>query len=300
MEPTGILLVEKPAGMTSHDVVGRVRRLFGTRRVGHTGTLDPDATGLLVVLVGRAVKAAEYLTGHVKQYQAVLALGVETDTEDLSGRVLARCENVPDAAALEAVLPRFRGEIMQTPPMYSALKVGGQKLVDLARRGVTVPREPRPVTIFELTAAPTSDPTRYSLFVTCSAGTYIRTLCADIGRALDCGGAMASLCRVGAGGFSLADAVSLDVLETMSGEERAARLLPVERLFLDLPAVTLPPFYEKLCRDGCEIYQSKIGTAMAVGSRVRLYGSAGFFAVGQVRDYPAGTAIKAVKRFDGA
>ena len=298
MVQTGILLVDKPAGMTSHDVVGRVRRLFGTRQVGHTGTLDPDATGLLVVLVGRAVKAAEYLTGQVKQYRATLQLGLATDTEDLSGTVLTRCEDLPDASTVEAVLPHFRGEIMQVPPMYSALKVNGHKLVDLARRGVEVERQPRPVTVFELTAAPTDDPARYTLSVTCSAGTYIRTLCADIGRALGCGGAMAALCRISAGGFALSGAVTLDALDGMTTEERAALLLPVERLFADRPAVTLPPFYEKLCRDGCEIYQSKIGTAHAAGARVRLVGENGFFALGEVREYPAGSAIKAIKRFD--
>ena len=286
MAPTGILLVDKPAGMTSHDVVGRVRRLFGTRQMGHTGTLDPDATGLLVVLVGRAVKAAEYLTGHVKRYHATLLLGVTTDTEDLSGQVLTRCANIPDAAALAAVLPRFRGEIMQVPPMYSALKVGGKKLVDLARRGVEVERDPRPVTVFELSAAPTGDPACFALNVTCSAGTYIRTLCADIGEALGCGGVMASLCRVGAGGFSLSGAVTLDALDGMAPEERAALLLPVEQLFADLPAVTLPSFYEKLCRGGCEIYQTKIGTAFPAGVRVRLCGADGFFALGEVRDFP--------------
>lgn len=298
MATSGILLVDKPAGMTSHDVVGRVRRLFGTRQVGHTGTLDPDATGLLVVLVGRAVKAAEYLTGGVKRYRTVLQLGLTTDTEDLSGKVLTRCENVPDASAVGAVLPRFRGEILQVPPMYSALKVNGKKLVDLARRGVEVQRQARPVTVFALTAAPTGDETRYTLDVTCSAGTYIRTLCADIGRALGCGGAMAALCREAAGSFSLADAVTLDALDAMTAEERAALLLPVERLFADCPAVTLPPFYERLCRSGCEIYQKKIGTDFSVGARVRLCGENGFFALGEVRDYPDGTAIKAVKRFD--
>jgi len=298
MVPTGILLVDKPAGMTSHDVVGRVRRLFGTRQVGHTGTLDPDATGLLVVLVGRAVKAAEYLTGHVKQYRATLQLGIVTDTEDLSGTVMTRCETIPDAAAVRAVLPRFRGEIRQVPPMYSALKVNGHKLVDLARRGVVVERQARPVTVYELAAEPTDDRARYTLDVTCSAGTYIRTLCADIGAALGCGGAMAGLCRLAAGSFSLSRAVTLDALDGMTERERTALLLPVERLFDDLPAVALPPFYERLCRDGCEIYQGKIGTNYPAGTRVRLLGADGFFALGEAREFPDGTAIKAVKQFD--
>ena len=298
MEPTGVLLIDKPAGMTSHDVVGRVRRLFGTRRVGHTGTLDPQATGLLVVLVGRAAKAAEYLAGHRKTYLATLRLGLTTDTEDIWGTVLTRCENGPDEAALDAVLPRFRGEILQVPPMYSALKMNGQKLVDLARRGVVVPREPRPVTVYDLAAAPTDDPLCFALRVSCSAGTYIRTLCADIGAALGCGGVMAALRRTAAGGFSIADATGLDELEALAPEERLSRLVPVEHLFSDLPALTLASFYEKLCRDGCEIYQARIGTTWPTGTRLRLLGKDGFFALGEVRDYPMGSAVKAIKRFD--
>lgn len=298
-EPCGVLVIDKPAGMTSHDVVNKVRRLYGTRRVGHTGTLDPMATGVLTVLVGRAAKAAEYLACDRKTYLATLRLGLTTDTEDTTGEVLTRSENIPDEATVMAVLPRFRGEILQIPPMYSALKVGGQKLYDMARRGEVIERQARPVTIYKLEAERLSD-TDYALTVTCSAGTYIRTLCADIGAALGCGGAMASLRRTEAGGFALAQAQLPAELEAMSAEERPALLLPVESLFADLPAIPLPAFYERLCRGGCAVDQRKLGQSLPEGQRVRLTDAVGdFFALGQiVPDAESGAlCVKAIKTF---
>ena len=201
--PDGVLLIDKPAGMTSHDVVSRVRRLFGTRQVGHTGTLDPMATGVLILLLGRAAKASEYVSHDEKSYEAVLRLGLRTDTEDTTGVILstAPAVSLPDGAALDAVLTRFHGKIFQIPHMYSALKVGGRKLCDIARAGGTVERQPRPVEIRALTAEPASLPSDFRLHVTCSGGTYIRTLCADIGDALACGGTMAALRRTAASGY---------------------------------------------------------------------------------------------------
>lgn len=299
--PDGILLVDKPAGMTSHDVVFRVRRLFGTKKVGHTGTLDPMATGVLVVLIGRAAKASEYVSHDEKAYTATLRLGLTTDTEDTTGTVLSSipANALPTKDEVAAVLPRFRGDIRQVPPMYSALKVGGRKLCDLARAGVTVEREARPVRIMALDGAPIEGTASdYRLDVRCSGGTYIRTLCADIGATLGCGGAMASLRRTEAVGFSLADCHTPDELEAMDLSERLACLRPVEELFSDLPTVTLPDFFRTLCRNGCEIYQRKIGTDFAPGVRVRLAdASGGFFALGEVGEYPDGTAIKAIKIF---
>ena len=304
-EYSGVLPLYKPAGMTSHDVVGAVRRLYHTPRVGHTGTLDPMATGVLVLLVGRAAKATEYLTAGKKAYRAVLRLGLTTDTEDITGKTLSTCAVIPPAKRVIAAAKGFEGEIMQTPPMYSALKVNGQKLVDLARRGVEVERAPRPVTIYSLSCAPLDAApldgasTDYALDVVCSAGTYIRTLCADIGRTLGCGGAMAALERTETGGFSLDEAVTLERLESMDEAERAALLRPVEALFADLAAVLLPAFFEKLARSGCEIYQKKIGACFDVGTRVRLCDADGrFFALGEVREYADGTAIKSIKLFD--
>lgn len=298
-EPSGILLVHKTCGMTSHDVVGKVRRLFGTRRVGHTGTLDPMASGLLVVLVGRAAKAAEYLSCDRKAYLATLRLGLTTDTEDTTGTVLTTCDTLPNAETVITAAARFEGEISQIPPMYSALKVDGRKLCDLARRGVTVERKPRPITIYRLLVTPTESPSDYTMALDCSSGTYVRTLCADIGQALGCGGAMASLVRTRAGGFSLDDAATLSELEALDEEARASRLLPIETLFADMEACALPAFYERLCRNGCEIYQKKIGTNYALGTRLRLLSADGhFFAIGEVREYEAGTAIKSLKFFD--
>ena len=297
-EPCGVLLIDKPQGLTSHDVVGRVRKLFGTRRVGHTGTLDPLATGVLVLLIGRAAKAAEYLAAHDKCYEAVLRLGITTDTEDVTGEILTTSAHIPSKSEVERVADTYRGTYLQTPPMYSALKVNGQKLLDLARRGIEVEREAREVMIHALTVAPTEKEQEYALAVHCSSGTYIRTLCADIGRNLGCGGTMAALRRTRAGAFSIENCYTLEELEQLTETERLDRLLPIEKLFADLPAVRLSAFFERLCRGGCEIYQAKIGTALKIGERVRLCSETGaFFALGEVREYEAGTAIKAIKTF---
>ena len=297
-EPCGVLIVNKPAGKTSHDIVGMVRRLYHTRKVGHTGTLDPMATGVLVVLIGRAAKAAEYLSVHQKTYQAVLRLGLTTDTEDITGQILTTSNILPTPELVVQTAESFQVEILQTPPMYSALKVKGQKLVDLARKGIEIERAARPITVYSLSCRHV-EAADYELCVSCSAGTYIRTLCADIGKARGCGGVMAKLNRLSVGDFPLENAFSPEALETMSDEERLGKLLPIESLFGDLPTVKLPAFYEKLCRNGCEIYQGKIGQNQKTGTRVRICDAAGhFFALGEVREYEAGTAIKAIKHFD--
>ncbi|MCQ2429768.1 MAG: tRNA pseudouridine(55) synthase TruB [Clostridia bacterium] len=299
-EPDGILLVDKPAGMTSHDVVYKVRKLYGTRKVGHTGTLDPLATGVLVVLLGRAAKASEYVSHDEKSYEAVLRLGLTTDTEDTTGRILSVVPSgrLPDDAAVEAVLPRFRGVILQVPPMYSALKVDGRKLCDIARQGGTVEREARPVEIRRLVRAPGRLPSDHILSVTCSGGTYIRTLCADIGNALGVGGVMASLRRTAAGGFGISQCVTLEELNDMDPVGRLGRLLPTEALFSDLPRLKLSPFYSGLCRNGCELYQKKLGTGLPLGQRVRLADDQGrFFALGEVMDFDGQTAVKMIKLF---
>ena len=297
-ELSGVLVVYKHAGVTSHDIVNKIRRLYGTRRVGHTGTLDPMATGVLVVLIGRAAKACEYLSADSKRYRARLRLGITTDTEDTTGTVLTTSEAIPTHEEFEAILPRFRGHIEQIPPMYSALKVGGQKLVDLARQGVVVEREARPIEIHALEATPTEQPTDYILDVHCSGGTYIRTLCADIGAALGCGGAMAELERVATGGFSKEESYTVTQLEEMTPEERASILHPTESLFFELPTIKLPPFFEKLCRSGCEIYLKKLSITLPLGTRTRIYTESGtFFALGEVGEFKDGIAVKAIKTF---
>ncbi len=299
IEPCGVLIVNKHKGVTSHDIVNRIRRLFKTRRVGHTGTLDPLATGVLVVLVGRAAKAAEYLVSDSKRYTALLRLGLTTDSEDITGTVLSETASLPDADQVIRVCRTFQGDILQIPPMYSALKVGGKKLVDLARRGETVERTARPVTIHEIACTPTEVSSDFVLSVKCSSGTYIRTLCADIGQALGCGAVMAALERTETGGFDIAVSHTVEELESMTDEERQSLLVPVESLFVTLPSVTLEPFYERLSRSGCEIYQKKIKTDLAVGTRVRMHDHQGnFYALGEVRDYEDGSAVKAIKLFE--
>ncbi len=294
-----MLIIDKHTGATSHDIINKIRRLYSTRRVGHTGTLDPDASGVLVVLVGRAAKAAEYLTADTKRYEAVLRLGLTTDTEDASGRVLTQSEDIPTAEAVVNICKGFCGEISQIPPMYSALKRNGQKLCDLARQGVVVEREARKVSIFELICTPTDIPTDFRLDVFCSSGTYIRTLCADIGAALGCGGIMAELRRTEAGGFCIENALPVSSLQELSQEERLSRLIPTESLFASLPSVRLSAFFEKLCRGGCEIYQKKIKTDHKIGTRVRICNAeGGFFALGEVLEYEDGSAIKAIKTFE--
>ena len=297
-EPNGVLIVNKPQGITSHDVVGKIRKLYGTRKVGHTGTLDPLATGVLVILLGRAAKAAEYLVADRKTYRARLMLGITTDTEDITGNVLTQSNDIPNADTVMSACGEFLGKIKQIPPMYSALKVDGKKLYDLAREGIEVERKARDIEIFQLVCTETENANEYELLVECSSGTYIRTLCADIGARLDCGGVMSALHRVVAGGFDIENSHTFEELEALEISERYNLLAPTESLFEELEAVKLPSFYEKLCRSGCEIYQNKIKTDFEVGTRVRLCTYSGeFFALGEVREYENGTAIKSIKMF---
>jgi tRNA pseudouridine55 synthase len=228
-------------------VTARLRRVFNTRRIGHGGTLDPMATGVLPVFVGRATRGVEFFEHAEKTYEAVLQLGITTDTEDTSGTVLTKQEVCITEADFLSILPQFRGEIMQIPPMYSALKINGQKLVDLARKGKTVERQPRPITIHELELlAFSGDNAR--LRVRCSKGTYIRTLCKDIGEALGCGGCMAALRRVKAGEYTIAESVPLQTLLDCENPEQYLRA--VDTMFRNHPAVKLTAKQEKRCRNG--------------------------------------------------
>lgn len=297
-EPCGLLIVNKHAGVTSLDIVNMVRRLFGIRRVGHTGTLDPMATGVMVVLIGRAAKAAELVPSDRKRYRAIMRLGITTDTEDTTGAVLTTSEAIPDAEKVISVCSEFVGSIEQIPPMYSALKVNGQKLVDIARKGGNVERKPRPITVFSMSCTPTDRADEFILDVECSGGTYIRTLCADIGARLGCGGAMASLLRTEACGFGLEESMSVDELRALTPAELSSRLIPIEELFRELPSVTLPAFYERLFRSGCEIYQKKIGSSYQTDQLLRVCGEeCGFFALGKACEYESGSAIKSIKLF---
>ena len=243
----GIVIVDKPAGWTSQDVTARLRRVFNTRRIGHGGTLDPMATGVLPVFVGRATRGVEFFEHAEKTYEAVLRLGIATDTEDITGTVLEEREATVSEPEFLDILPRFRGKIQQIPPMYSALKVNGQKLCDLARRGREVERQPREIEIFELDCLEFTGQTA-RLRVRCSKGTYIRTLCKDIGEALGCGGCMEELRRTQAGEYTLEEAVPLQTL--LDAENPEQYLRSVDTMFRQYPAMILTPNQEKRCRNG--------------------------------------------------
>lgn len=243
----GIVIVDKPRDWTSQDVTARLRRVFSTRRIGHGGTLDPLATGVLPVFVGRATRAVEFFEHAEKIYETVLRLGITTDTEDITGTVLSEQPVSITREQVDGVLERFRGEQMQIPPMYSAIKVDGQKLYDLARKGRVVERAPRPITVFELTLLEMGE-NALRLRVHCSKGTYIRTLCADIGAALGCGGCMQELRRVCHGEYTIAQAVPLQTLLECENPEQY--LQSVDSAFQIYPAVTLTENQEKRCRNG--------------------------------------------------
>ena len=329
--PNGILIVDKPAGWTSQDVVSKLRGVFHEKRVGHGGTLDPMATGVLPIFLGRATRAVPYFEHADKVYEAVLRLGLVTDTQDITGRTLEEHPVDITNEQLEAVLASFRGEILQIPPMYSAIKVNGQKLYALARKGKEIEREPRPVTIYELEAsgilrdseefrhqgtgerrrearattsvrtglamtesgagsavgggaldAPRSDEAsgirhqalgdavNCQLRIHCSKGTYVRTLCHDIGAALGCGGCMAALRRTRAGRYGIEQAHSLEEILATPDPERL--LLPVDSLFDDRPALTVNASAERKLRNG-----AVVGTLNAVNGEYRVYGPAGDF-----------------------
>ena len=292
----GVIIINKEDGLTSQGVVNRAKRILGASKAGHTGTLDPMATGVLPVLLDRGVKASEFMLTSDKHYVATLLLGITTDTEDVTGETLTECDEIPSEENVLAAVNSFVGKYLQTPPMYSALKVGGKKLCDLARDGITIEREAREVEILYISAEKIND-REYTLDVKCSKGTYIRTLCADIGKKLGCGGTMKTLCRASASGFTLADAHTLSELENMTEAERDACIFPIEYIFRNLEAVTLPDFFARLAHSGLEIYLKKINLTLPLGTRVRLLDKDGFFAVGEVREYEDGFAIKPIRQF---
>ena len=275
----GILLIDKPAGWTSSDVVAKLRGVLHERRIGHSGTLDPMATGLLVVFVGRATRAVEFAESHEKRYLASLRPGLVTDTQDVTGTPIGGSPRALSEAELEDALRRFRGEIDQTPPMYSAIKVKGQKLYEIARRGGEVERKPRRVRIGELRLLG-RDGEDVLLDVRCSKGTYIRTLCHDIGQTLGCGACMSALRRLEAGDFSLEDAYTLEAVQRVAAEGRAEELLlPVDRLFAAYPALRLSAAEERKLRVGAALSRPE------AAGEYRVYAPDGaFLALGRLRD----------------
>lgn len=277
---SGVLIINKHAGVTSHRIISAIRKLYDTSRVGHTGTLDPMATGVLPVLLGRAAKASDYLMLHDKEYVCEMRLGVTTDTEDVTGEILTRSDAIPDEKTVLATCASFVGKIMQVPPMYSAVKIDGRKLVDIAREGGKVERQPREIEIYEIEAHRIDD-TLYRMRVVCSKGTYIRTLCSDIGEKLGCGAAMESLVRTRTGQFTIDKAVTIEQLENMTFEERLKLPLQVEELFMAMPCVNLNDFYSKLVRGGTDIYQKKVKADIPEGQLVRLRQRNEFIALGR-------------------
>ncbi len=297
MNVSGIVILDKACGVTSQKAVTAVKRLFGAEKAGHTGTLDPMATGVLPILLGRAVKASEYMLTSEKHYSATMRLGITTDTEDVTGEILSRSDIIPDEAEVMAAVNGFIGSYMQTPPMYSAIRVGGKRLMELARKGVSIEREAREVSIYSLTAKRLSS-SDYRLDVHCSKGTYIRTLCADIGKTLGCGAVMAALRRTEAAGFTLDAAHSAEELERLSPEERTALIIPVERVFEKYRLLRLDPFNARLAKCGQALRLSRLGIEADCGERLRLSDKNGFFALGEVTHEDGEIKVKPIKQFD--
>ena len=277
----GILLIDKPAGWTSMDVCAKLRGVLHEKRIGHSGTLDPMATGLLVVFLGRATRAVEFAEADAKTYEAGLRLGLTTDTQDITGTVLTEAPVCVSEEKIAAVCAGFCGKIQQVPPMYSAIKVNGQKLYQLARKGREVERQPRSIEIFALERTGKADNGDLLLRVRCSKGTYIRTLCHDIGAALGCGGAMSALRRTQAGCFEITAAHTLDEVCAAAASGTAEQLLiPVDALFSDSPKIVLTAAQEKVIRNGGSFtWPSEDEQPM------RLYSQSGeFLALGQTRE----------------
>lgn len=284
----GIILIDKPQDWTSHDVVAKLRGILHERRIGHSGTLDPLATGLLVVFVGRATRAVEFAEADSKEYIAGLRLGLSTDTQDISGNVIAECSDLPDEGAVRRAVNSFIGDIEQIPPMYSAIKIGGKKLYELARKGQSVERAPRKITVssIEIIGREGSD---YLLKIACSKGTYVRTLCNDIGASLGCGACMSSLRRISAGAFSVESAHSIDEVENAANEGQLVDItLPVDTLFSALPELKVPESTANRLKTGNIIKIS------AADGDYRVYSDSGeFLLVGKVEN----GKLKTIKSF---
>lgn len=284
----GIINVYKEAGFTSFDVVAKLRGICGQKKIGHTGTLDPEATGVLPVCLGNATGVCELLMDHDKEYVAEMMLGITTDTQDTTGRITAEhgAEKIPDEAEITKVIHEFTGEIMQVPPMYSALKVNGQKLCDLARKGIEVERKARKITVHEIEILEINIP-KVKIRVHCSKGTYIRTLCNDIGEKLGCGAAMSSLVRTRVGIFGIDSAVRLDEIQKLRDEGRLAEnIISVDSIFEDYPGLTVNEAAMKLLLNGNVLKKSDFDTDSCHGlnsesgseGNFRIYRTDGSFA----------------------
>ncbi|MBR5152568.1 MAG: tRNA pseudouridine(55) synthase TruB [Clostridia bacterium] len=270
----GIININKPAGFTSHDVVAKLRGILKTKKIGHTGTLDPDAVGVLPICVGKATKVADMLTATEKEYIAEMTLGSKTDTQDASGTVLATAPVTVEEDDIRKVLESFLGEGQQIPPMYSAIKQDGKKLYELARKGIEVERQPRPITIYGIEFLWFHPEEKKCKFrVACSKGTYIRTLCQDIGDALGCFAHMSALCRSQSGRFYLDDAYTLDAIASMVEAENFSFLTPVDKVFEELPPLYLSKRKADLMCHGVQVRTPGI----CEGTVYRIYRESGEF-----------------------
>lgn len=279
----GVINVYKEAGFTSHDVVAKLRGIVHQKRIGHTGTLDPEAVGVLPVCFGKATRVTDILTDETKTYEAVMLLGTDTDTQDKTGRVLRQQEVSCTEDEIREVLKSFEGDQMQVPPMYSALKVNGKKLYELAREGKTVERAPRPVHFYEIRAL-SFDLPRVTMRVVCSRGTYIRTLCHDIGEKLGCGGCMEHLTRTRVGIFKEEDALTLGKIAEIAAENRLKDIvIPTDQVFSGIPSVSTGNEGDVLAHNGNKIPTGMLSDVMTQISEmpftgeVRLYDSVGIF-----------------------
>lgn len=284
----GIILVDKPQDWTSHDVVAKLRGVLHERRIGHSGTLDPLATGLLVVFVGRATRAVEFAEADSKEYIAGLRLGIATDTQDISGNVISSCETIPPRETVICAVNSFVGQIEQIPPMYSAIKVGGKKLYELARRGESVERKSRRISINSIDVVG-EDGDDLLLKVSCSKGTYIRTLCHDIGEKLDCGACMSSLRRTAAGAFLIENAHSIEEIQAAAANGDLQNfLLPLDTLFAQYPVLTVNENRTKRLKTG------NIINFNASDGKYRVYSESGeFLLLGEISD----GKLKTIKNF---
>lgn len=284
----GIILVDKPQDWTSHDVVAKLRGILHERRIGHSGTLDPLATGLLVVFVGRATRAVEFAEADSKEYIAGLRLGIATDTQDISGNIISRCDAIPSRETVICAVNGFVGEIDQIPPMYSAIKVGGKKLYELARRGESVERKSRRISINSIDVVG-EDGDDLLLKVSCSKGTYIRTLCHDIGEKLGCGACMSSLRRTAAGVFLIENAHSIEEIQAAAASGDLQNfLLPLDTLFAQYPVLTVNENRTKRLKTG------NIINFNAPDGKYRVYSESGeFLLLGEISD----GKLKTIKNF---
>mgnify|MGYP001097623240 CR=1 FL=1 len=290
----GIINFFKPAGMTSHDAVAYFRRLLGTKKVGHTGTLDPMATGVLPICVGKGTKVSEYLLGVDKEYIAELTLGTSSDTQDSTGSVINSSDKVVDNDQIENALHSFQGEIDQIPPMYSAKKIGGKKLYELARSGIEVERKPRRINIKEIRILNNQDNRKIIFYTKCSKGTYIRTICNDIGELLGTYGHMSYLLRVGVGTFRVEDSYGMDTLNEMDKEGLLSIIQPIDNAIQFMDGINLDSKFYKPLTNGVRIELDK-NLKVDTDKLHRIYVSDEFIGIGSILEENGRKTLKMEK-----